>query len=244
VSRFGREGEQAPLHLAVAFAREAGRISRAGWCSVCVQVMKVGGASIVLMDATGQAAPLAVSSRSIAAVEDLQFTTGEGPSRDAFRAGTSLRVPAFDASAEARWPSFVDLATSEGIAAAFAYPLVVDGARVGMLTLYNDTPGDLDATQQADAMSLAEVLSETVRGMAHLDPAVRPTDLDIAIAYRAETYQASGMVAAQLQISTEEALLRIRAYSFSTGRPVGAIASDIINRRLRLAGDQDPLEGV
>ena len=62
--------------------------------------------------------------------------------------------------------------------------------------------------------------------------------LDDAVAYRAETYQASGMIAIQLQIPASEALLRIRAHAFANDRPLSAVAADIVARRLRLDNDR------
>lgn len=59
-------------------------------------------------------------------------------------------------------------------------------------------------------------------------------ELDAVVAYRAEIYQASGMVAVQLQIPPAEALLRIRAHAFAHDTPVSAVANEIVARRLRL----------
>jgi len=56
-------------------------------------------------------------------------------------------------------------------------------------------------------------------------------------------YQASGMVAVQLRIPASEALLRIRAHAFAAGQAVGAVATEIVAHRLRLADDRPDLEG-
>ena len=53
------------------------------------------------------------------------------------------------------------------------------------------------------------------------------------------------MVAVQLQIPVAEALVRIRANAFATGRSIGLVAGDIVRRVLRLADDRDEIaEGV
>jgi hypothetical protein len=49
-----------------------------------------------------------------------------------------------------------------------------------------------------------------------------------------EVHQATGVVSAQHDISTGEALERIRAYAAKHGRPVAEIAHDVVNRRLRV----------
>jgi hypothetical protein len=42
---------------------------------------------------------------------------------------------------------------------------------------------------------------------------------------------------AQLEIEPAEALVRLRAYAFATGRSATNVARDILNRRLRLEAD-------
>jgi hypothetical protein len=144
-----------------------------------------------------------------------------------------------DEVAWARWPAFVDLAQASGIGAAFAYPLLAPGVRVGVLTLYQRTEGQLTAAQQDDSVALAEVLTETVLSLQDDAPAgMLAAGLDDAVKYRAEIYQASGMVAIQLSIPTSEAMLRIRAHAFANDLSVAAVAAQIVSRRLRLPDDR------
>ncbi len=151
-----------------------------------------------------------------------------------------MHAPRLDASVIARWPSFADMAVEAGIGAVFAYPLASNGARIGVLTLYQDNEGALSAAQHDDSITLAEVLTETVLTMQDAAPkGVLAPGLEEAVVYRAEIHQASGMVSIQLRIPIAEALVRIRAHAFATGRPIGAVAADIVGRRLRLADDRD-----
>jgi hypothetical protein len=50
------------------------------------------------------------------------------------------------------------------------------------------------------------------------------------------------MVAVQLQISPSEALVRIRGHAFAHDMPVGAVAAEIVARRLRLPDDRPDVE--
>jgi ANTAR domain len=50
----------------------------------------------------------------------------------------------------------------------------------------------------------------------------------------AEIHQATGRVAAELGISLEEALVRLRAHAFASGRPLRAIARAVVAGELRL----------
>ena len=223
--------------FAVAFAREIAGAPSSRLCVVCADVLAVSGAGITVMGGD-QAGPVCVSSQRVAALEDLQFTMGEGPCRDAFRTGLPVHAPRLDPSTVARWPSFVDAAHETGIGAVFAYPLVMNRARVGVLTLYQDGEGDLSATQHDDSLFIAGVLAETVLSMQDAAPeGLLAAGLEDVVEYRAQVHQAAGMVSVQLGIPVAEALVLIRARSFAAGRPIRAVAGDIVLRRLRFADD-------
>ncbi len=226
--------------LAVAFARETARSATARLCTACVDVLAVTGAGITIMGGE-QAGPICVSDDRVAALEDLQYAIGQGPCRDAFSSGISVHAPRLDGEVSARWPSFVSLARKSGIGAVFAYPLIAWGAKVGVLTLYQKGEGELTTAQHDDSLALAEVLTETVLSLQDDAPSgALAAGLDDAVQYRAEIYQASGMVAIQLMIPAEEALLRIRAYAFANDQTVADVAALIVARRLRLPNDHQP----
>jgi hypothetical protein len=182
----------------------------------------------------------------MAALEDLQFTMGVGPCQDAFDSGRPVHAPTFDVDTTSRWPAFADMARSSGIGAVFAYPLSTNGANIGVMTLYQDRAGDLSTVQHGDSVEVAKVLTETLLSLQDAAPTgVLAEGLEVAVAYRAQVHQASGMVSVRLKISVAEALVRIRAYSFANNQPVGEVAAEIVARRLRLADDsQQPGEGV
>ena len=50
---------------------------------------------------------------------------------------------------------------------------------------------------------------------------------------RAEVYQATGMVIAQLDVTADAALATLRAHAFVHDRPIDAVARDVVARRLR-----------
>jgi hypothetical protein len=232
------------MRIAVAFARAVAKSPKAGLCTACTELLAVAGAGITVMGA-GQSGPLCVSSPRMAALEDLQFTMGVGPCQDAYHSGLPVHTPRFDHKATARWPAFATQARDAGIHAVFAYPLTVDGAKVGVLTLYQDREGDLSSGQHDDSVMMAKVITETVLSLQDAAPeGILAEGLDLAVAYRAEIHQASGMVSIQLRIPVAEALVRIRAHAFANGQPVGEVAADIVARRLSLTDDrQQPGEG-
>ncbi|HET6835897.1 MAG TPA: hypothetical protein VFH30_18695 [Acidimicrobiales bacterium] len=48
---------------------------------------------------------------------------------------------------------------------------------------------------------------------------------------------ASEMVAAQLDVSVGQALIRLKAYAFGNGRPLAEVAPDVVARKPRLDAD-------
>jgi hypothetical protein len=229
--------EEQMTRIAVAFARTTATPD-ARLCGACVDVLDVAGAGITLMGGD-QAGPLCVSNERMAALENLQFTAGEGPCRDAFVSRVPVLAARLDRESWGRWPAFTDLAIATGVGAVFAYPLTLHGAAVGVLTLYQDTAGALTQAQHDDSLAIAEVLTETLLGLQRTAPdgALAP-GLEAAVVYRAQIHQAAGMVSIQLQILPSEATARIRAFAFAHDRTVDAVAADIVHRRLRLDDDR------
>jgi hypothetical protein len=139
-----------------------------------------------------------------------------------------------------KWPTFINEARATGIGAVFAYPMLTGRSKIGVLTLYQDEPGNLTRAQSDDSLALADVLSRTILDMqANSPPGMLPVELDEAFTHRAEVHQASGMVAIQLKVPIPEALAAIRAFAFAEGRSVGKVAGDIVARRLRLSDVTD-----
>ncbi|HUP71766.1 MAG TPA: GAF and ANTAR domain-containing protein [Acidimicrobiales bacterium] len=227
------------VRLATAFALQAAKTPGPSLCTVCVNVLTVAGVGITIMGGN-QAGPVCVSDERMAALEDLQFTLGEGPCQDAFHTRGPVLVPRLDDAAFARWPAFIAEARDSGVEAVFAYPLTAARSKVGVLTLYQDQPGDLTRDQRDNSEALADILAHTILGMqAAAPPGMLPVELDEAVAHRAEVHQASGMVAIQLQVPVVEALAALRAHAFAQDRALADVAADVVAHRLRLSDDHD-----
>jgi AmiR/NasT family two-component response regulator len=59
-----------------------------------------------------------------------------------------------------------------------------------------------------------------------------------AVEYRAELFQAQGMVMVQLGVPIGEALARMRAYAYAHGRRLDQVAADVLARRLHFDRDR------
>jgi hypothetical protein len=230
------EGTRA-TRIAVAFAREAAKSPAGRMCRVCRDVLQVSGAGLTWM--VGQrTGPLCATSPDVGALEEIQFTAGEGPCRDAFASNRSVHAPRLDDAAFARWPSFVEVARRSGVAGVFAYPLTGTGSSVGVMTLYQHAPGDLTSAQHEDSVAVAEVISATVLSLqAEARPGELGQGLDGGELYRAEIHQAAGMLAVKLDVSVAEAMVRLRAHALASELPISELCADIVARRVQLGDD-------
>lgn len=211
-----------------------GPVSVAALCRAAVRCLGVDGAGVTATSGLVAHEPLFASDALSARLEELQFTTGEGPDAEDFAFGSPLLIPDLE-SVAARWPGFVSAAVEAGARAMFALPLQAGAIRVGVLSLYRARPGPLTPAELADVLVFADIalhmVLDTAAGIIG-SPEYRP--LDGLWDKRAEVYQAIGMISVQLDVDLEEAFVRLRAHAFASGVALGATAGDVVNRRLRL----------
>ena len=232
-----RVTEARATRIAVAFARQAAAVPPSRLCSACVDVLKVSGAGITLMSRR-HSGPVCASNKRSGLLEELQFSLGEGPCRDAYASGAEVSEPDLSKSRVARWPNYTSPALAIGARGVFAFPLQVGVGCIGVLTLYQDDAGPLSDEQTADSLVLAKVLAETVIGVqSRNDPEVLADELTDDSSHRAQVHQATGIVAVQLGIDVSEALVRMRGHAFATDRRISDSADDIVAHRLRLTDD-------
>ena len=226
------------VRIGVAFARQASQAPAARLCSACVEVLNVSGAGVTIMSGR-HSGPVCASNARMGRLEDLQFSLGEGPCRDAYDIGEPVIEPDLRRRQPNRWPTYTQSALDLGARAVFAFPLKVGGSCIGVLTLYQDTTGSLSAEQTADSLVVADVLAQTILTMQSMSrPSVLSIDLTDANAHRAEVHQAAGVLAVQLQIGVAEALVRIRAHAFATDQAVTDVARQIVAHDLWLDDDR------
>jgi hypothetical protein len=210
-------------------------------CAGVVSALPVDGAAIAVTTDVAGRGYSGASDPTSAHLDDLQFTLGEGPCWDATRHGHPVLVGDLTGPAGRRWPMFAPAVLAAGFRAIFAFPLQIGAIRLGTLDLVCAQPGTLDGDALADALIVADVAALTLIDTAAGDspgPADLPPGLaDTSGMYRAEIHQATGMVMAQLGVSAQEALVRLRAHAYAAGQTADEVACDIVARRLRLDGD-------
>jgi GAF domain-containing protein len=206
-------------------------------CWICSTAIGVDGAGVSLLSPTVHRS-LGASDPVAAAVEQSQIELGEGPCVDAYRDRAPALEPDLESSsARRRWPSFASRASEFGVRAIFGFPLMIGNESIGALDLYSRSAKPLGDSDLDDAMILADLAALAIQAhdernddtMARLD--AEPTQ---GWAYQSVVHNASGMTAAQLDISVDEALVRLRTYAFAADRRLADVAGDVVARRLRM----------
>jgi hypothetical protein len=159
-------------------------------------------------------------------IEELQYTLGEGPCVDACQQDRVVAEPDLADPVTRRWLAFTPPALLAGARAVFGFPLRVGTVRLGALNLYRDCPGPLSGEQHADALVIADVAARWVleaQAGAPLDAVAE--ELEIGADFHFVVHNG---------ISVTEALIRLRAFAFSSDRLLADVAEDVVARRLRL----------
>jgi GAF domain-containing protein len=201
-------------------------------CAICCEVLPITVASVVLMGDQGVEGITGASDALAAAIQNEEFTLGEGPATDVGRQGRPVLVSDLrDVTSE--WPHFAPAAARLGIRALYAIPLRIGAVDLGVLVLGGADPRALTGRELADSLFLADLISRLV-----LDLQAGVTSEAVAWALdatdtRAIVHQATGMIAAQLNVGVAEALVRLRAKAFATDRPIDQVAGEVVADRRR-----------
>ncbi len=206
-------------------------------CAMARNELGLSGAALSVMTDRGAQAVVAASDRRSRALEQVSFTLGEGPAIEAFSYGRPVLAPDLGRAAT-RWPGWAPEAAAIGVGAAYSFPVQLGAVRFGVLTAHSESARELTEPELRRCLVLAELAtdllltSSTNGSQASPDPVLQQ-----ALHLRSEIYQAQGMVMVALDVSLAEALVRMRAYAFSSGRDLAEVALAIIGGSLTLPQD-------
>lgn len=202
-------------------------------CSVCMDVTATSGVGIMLRSGNVTRGSLGMTDAVSSLIEELQFMLGEGPCIDAYNLEVPIAEPDL-ADPTSRWLGFTPPVFKAGVRALFAFPLRVGAVRIGSLDLYRDHSGALSDDQHADALIMADVVSQAVLTMQAEAPLGElAAQLEAVMTPQNVVYQAVGMVSAQLGVSADESLIRLKAHAFANDHLLTELAQDVLARRLR-----------
>jgi hypothetical protein len=173
------------------------------------------GAALTLLGTTRYEEAAIASSPRAAAVQELEFTLGEGPVHDAAETG---RLVIADASSMlARWAQYTPAVTELGVRSVTAAPLCLSRTCIGVLTAFN-APGD---TAHAMVDGVAKALFERLL-------VAETTAADD----RSVVHQATGMIAARLRCPVGDALAVLRARAYAENEAIGVLARRVVDREV------------
>lgn len=212
-------------------------------CEVCVALFDVDAVAISLVFDGANTGTLGSSGERATEFDELQFTLGEGPCLDSVTRRAPVLVSDLSDPADNRWPIYGPALLDMQIRGVHAVPIVVAGEYVGALDLFRARPGDLTAEHLGGAVVAAELAGVPLLDLLDADMHAAANDpgsnawAELNALSRAEVSQATGMLVAQLKVEPAEALLRLRAHAYATGRAATEVARDILERKLRLEAD-------
>ena len=219
-------------------------------CRVCVELLPVDAASLSLSLSGQQRGTLGSDTPSSRLLDELQFTYGEGPCLDAVADDRPVLVADLT-GVQDRWPLYAGAVLAAGVSAVFALPVRLSGQAVGALDLYRGARGPLSRQSVAGGLLAAELaalpLLDLLAAHGRWSATGQQDDgwTQLASLDRVEVYQATGMIMGALGVDGTEALVRLRAYAFVAGLPVGEAAWAIVERQVALTGPdwQDDQQG-
>lgn len=223
----------------------APELDTARLCQVCAEVTGMSGGGLMLMSGDIPRGSVCATDRVSALMEELQYSLGEGPCVDAYKTDRPVLEPDLAHPAKQRWIAFAPPAVEAGARAVFGFPLQLGGVRLGALNVYRSETGSMTDDQHADALVLASIAAQAVLVMqANAPPGQLAAELEASADFQMVVHQASGMIAAQLDVSVAHALIRLRAYAFGNDRPLRLVADDVVARKVRFnaaSGEKDPI---
>ena len=138
-------------------AVRGGRVSAADVCAAAVATVEVTGAWLSTAGGAEAGHLMQVTDDVSEQLAELQLTLGEGPCTDAsVSGGPVLASDLGEMEAVGRWPVFAPAACQAGAGAIFAFPLRIGAIRAGVMGLYRERPGPLNAAQLGDALIFAD----------------------------------------------------------------------------------------
>lgn len=199
-----------------------------------VEILGIAGAGITIHSAEGHVYSFGVSGPDMAAIHELEVLLREGPCIEAFRTAKRASEPDLANPVDDRWPAFRMEALQTAARAAYGYPLQAADSCVGALNLFETRSGALTLDQHRDALVLAKLSTFVVlTELTPLSEALTLAELGDLFHDQIDVHRAAGMISVQTGNSIEDALARLRARAFADGRPITAVAADVLTRQVR-----------
>lgn len=183
---------------------------------------------------------VASSDATANAVDELQYSAGQGPCLQALRTGQPVRVD--DVLTENRWDRYGRFAAEAGVRASLSYPVLIAGESVGALNVYSVEPTSWDAADEAETLLMSNRVADilgTVRGMAATVVADPATAAGLQARHTLDL--ATGMIMATEGCRADAALDALERRAADRGVTVGKLAEELTEQPVSGTPDDGPL---
>jgi GAF domain-containing protein len=185
-------------------------------------------ASITIIE-RGRPVTVGSSNDTAQALDDAQYSAGEGPCLAAAQEGRTIRID--DTGNDERWPRFVASARANGIRSSLSVPIDVEGADTfaGFNVYGNALGGFSDADAQLCQAFAAQASIVVANAQAYFAAFELSRNMAKAMESRAEIEQAKGVLISTHRIDADAAFDLLRQRSQTTNRKLRDVAVDVVN---------------
>jgi hypothetical protein len=199
-----------------------------GLCRALTTYLEALGVAVNLASGSGPALVVAASDARCQQLDEIQFTAGEGPCFDVVQLIRPVLTPDLAAAGASQWPGYTATAVAAGVGGVFAFPLQAGAMCLGVMDVFRERPGSVTEERLAMALTFARIATEILLDGDMVKDGGLERGLGDALDYRAEIYQAQGMIMVALGLSAAEALARMRAHAFVRDLTLLALALEVV----------------
>jgi GAF domain-containing protein len=203
-----------------------------GLAEDATRLLGVASTGILLADRRGVLHVVAASSEATRALEIYQLQRREGPCLDSYHSGAPVSIADLRAEA-ARWPRFVDAATTAGFASVHAVPMRLRDNVLGTMGLFGTHVGSLDAGDLSLGQALAYVAAVAiVQEKAAADKSMVNEQLQTALNSRVALEQAKGVLAQRGNLDMDRSFAVLRRYARDHNLRLSDVARAVVSREV------------
>lgn len=184
------------------------------------------GAGVTLIRA-GEPTSTGYTDEAVAAVDALQYATGQGPCLAAWSSRQVVRVE--DTDTDPRWPHWGAAAVQASVRSCLSVPLVNGKDTIGALKVYSDAPAAFTDTDQE---LLVRLSSAAAALLGHIQTSETPSrlnqELTATLRLRDNTQLAKGILMGRHGLGEDAAHAWLLHSACAQGRPVAEVAAALI----------------
>jgi GAF domain-containing protein len=183
---------------------------------------------VLLID--GDPTSVAVTDRLTIEVDLVQYNAGEGPCLSAMNDGQVVRIDILDG--DSRFTRFAPGALDQGLQSVLSTPLEANGRSVGALNMYSTRVNAFDDDTSVAVRPMVEYAGEAIgRSPLYAYSLDMVDGLVEDLESRAIIAQATGVLMATQEATSDDALARLRDLAMRSGESMRTVADWVLEER-------------